>query len=293
MRKSFLILTAAAAMAAEPSSPRLSSPVLGYVFDASSKSVRPIAGVPGAASVEGALPSATKLEIGFVSQNRLRLLASTLGGIVLVDLTTNGARELEGAPSDMALGAWSSDSRSFVLWTRSGSLQVWTGFPDSPALKFSTAVESAGGVAVADGGSLASFWNDEGLTLVDAERTRQVVSGHVTAAAFEPGSTEWAAVAESQLLRSNAEPAAVDVPSATAIAFSADGILIAGEKALALTGKNGSRLIDCDCTIKSLEPMAGRNVFRLTGLDAPSIAIYDGDSEELRIVYIPAEGGRQ
>ena len=104
MRKSFLILIASAAIAAEPSSPRLSTPVLGYIFDASSKSVRPIAGVPGAASVEGPLPSATKLEIGFVSQNRRHLLAGTLDGVVLIDLTTNASVELDGAPSRHCAG---------------------------------------------------------------------------------------------------------------------------------------------------------------------------------------------
>jgi hypothetical protein len=293
MRKSFLILIASAAIAAEPSSPRLSTPVLGYVFDASSKSVRPISGVPGAASVEGPLPSATKLDIGFVSQNRRHLLAGTLEGIVLIDLTTNASVELEGAPSDMALGSWSSDSRSFALWTRSGALQVWTGFPDSPALEFSTAVESAAGVAIADGGHLASFWNEAGLSFVDAERTGQVLSGHVTAAAFKPGTTEWAAVVDSHLARSNAEPAEIDVPNPSAIAFSGNGVLIAGEKALAIIGANGSRVIGCDCTAKGVDRLAGRDVFRLIDPDARSIAIYDGDSDEPRIVYIPTEGGRQ
>jgi hypothetical protein len=52
-------------------------------------------------------------------------------------------------------------------------------------------------------------------------------------------------------------------------------------------------MIECDCSATNIERLAGRDVFRLTGLDAPSIAIYDGDSDEPRIVYIPAEGGRQ
>ena len=293
MRKSFLILIASAAIAAEPPAPRLSAPVLGYVFDASSKSVRPIAGVPGAASVEGPLPSATKLEIGFVSQNRRHLLAGTLDGVVLIDLTTNASVELEGAPSDIALASWSSDSRSFALWTRSGALQVWTGFPDSPALKYSTAVESAAGVAVADGGELALFWNDGGLSFVDAEQTRQVLSGHVAAAAFKPGTAEWAAVVGSRLVRSNAEPAEIDVPNPSAMAFGGNNVLIAGEKAIAIIGANGSRVLSCDCTAKNIDRLAGRDVFQLIDPDARSIAIYDGDSDEPRIVYIPTEGSRQ
>jgi hypothetical protein len=146
---------------------------------------------------------------------------------------------------------------------------------------------------VADGGELAFFWNDHGLSFVDAGRTRLALSGHVAAAAFKPGTAEWAAVVDSQLVRSNAEPTEIDVPHPSAIAFGDNGVLIAGEKAIAVVAGNGSRLIGCDCTAKNFDRLAGRNVFRLIDPDAHSIAIYDGDSDEARIVYIVMEGSRQ
>jgi hypothetical protein len=292
MRNSFLILTAAAALAAEPAA-RVSPPILGYVYDSASKSVRPIAGIPGAAAIEGALPSATKLEAGFVSQNRRYVLAGTLEGAVLIDVAANTSTSIEGAPSDIALGAWSSDSRSVALWTRSGHVQVWTGFPDSPAMRFSAEAETPAGLAVADDGAAALVWNDSGLSFIDVDGSRQIVSGRVGGAAFKAGSSEWAAVTDSQLLRSNMEPAPIGIAKASAVAFATRSVLVAGEKAIAVIDESGSRLVECDCIATSLEKLAGTDVFRLTGLEAPSLAIYDGDSAEPRIVYVPTEGGRR
>ena len=291
MRTTVLLLAAAAAFAAEPAA-RLTTPVLGYVFDAGSKSLRPIAGIPGSASLEGALASATKLEIGFVSQNGAYAFAGTLDGAVLINLRSQTSTEIQGAPADIALGAWSPDSRSVAIWTRSGKLQVWSGFPESPALQFSADAENPAGVAVADRGNLALFWNEAGLNAVDAQGSRQVASGPIAAAAFRSGSTEWAAVTDSQLLRSNADPAMLEISKAAAIAFGSHSLLIGGENAIAVIDDTGTRTIACDCSVTALDRLAGTDVFRLTNLDAPSLAIYDGDSAEARILYIPTEGGR-
>src|SRR5688572_15754275 len=114
MRKTLLVFSAIAGLAAEPPA-RLSAPVLGYVFDSSSKSIRPIAGIPGAAALEGAVTSASKLELGFVSQNRRYLLAVTLDGVIMVDLATSKIAEVKDAITDISLAGWSADSASFVL----------------------------------------------------------------------------------------------------------------------------------------------------------------------------------
>ena len=59
MRATLLTLSLAGlAIAGDPA--RVTSPVLGYVFDSASKSMRPIAGVPGAAAIEAAVPSASR-----------------------------------------------------------------------------------------------------------------------------------------------------------------------------------------------------------------------------------------
>jgi hypothetical protein len=292
MRKILLLFAAAAGLAAEPAA-RLSAPVLGYVFDSASKSMRPIGGIPGAAALEGTLASASKLETGFVSQNRRLLLAATLDGAVVVDLSTSKIIDLPGAPTDIALGAWSADSRAFALWSRSGGLQVWANANGIPSLRFAESVETMAGLAVANDANSVLYWGDKGLFLHESGGLRQLVNEPVFGAALRGGTTEWAAVTGSQLLRSNAEPTALTVSKPTAVAFATNGVVVAGEKAVGIVDETGSRTLQCDCDATSLEPLAGRDIFRLTGLDADSIAVYDGDSAEARILYIPNEGGRR
>jgi hypothetical protein len=279
------------AFAGEPS--RVTSPVLGYVFDASSKSVRPIAGVPGAAALEAAAPSASKIESGFVSQNGRYLLATTLEGTVLVDLQTMETRQLEGAPADIGLAAWSSDGTAVGFWTKSGEIQLWTGFPDSASFRFRAVAESPAGLAVADRGRSVLYWNDTGLYSVDGSAVRQLVSEQVNSAAYRAGSDDWAAITGSQLLRSTSQPLALPLANARSVTFTSRGVLIGGEKAIGLVDDSDSRTIACDCDATTLEHLAGTDVFRLTGLDAALLAIFDGDSAEPRISYVPTEGGRR
>jgi hypothetical protein len=268
--------------------------VLGYVFDPASKSVRPIAGVPGAAAIESALPSASTIEKGFVSQNRRYLVATTLDGVALMNLETFATQQLEGAPSDVALAAWSADGTAVAFWSRSGEMQLWTGFPGSPSFRFSAAVDSPAGLAVGDGGRSVLFWNETGLYAADGNSVRQLVPEAVTSAAYHAGTNDWAAVTASQLLRSNAEALSLAVTKPKAVAFSSrGGVLIGGEKGIGLVDDSGSRLVECDCDATVMERLAGTDVFRLTGLDSSSLAIYDGDSGEPRILYVPTEGARK
>ena len=181
------------ALTAEPPV-RLSTPVLGYVFDSASKSMRPIAGIPGAAAIEGAIASASKLEIGFVSQNRHRLLAATLEGAILVDLTTSKIHELPGTPAGIALGAWSADSGSFAVWSRSGDLQVWTNSGETPSLRFAGSAESASGLAVPNDGNSVLYWNDSGLFRLESSGLQHLVNEPVFGAAIRGDTGEWTAV---------------------------------------------------------------------------------------------------
>jgi hypothetical protein len=288
MRMTLLLLSAAAALSAAPAA-RLSSPVLGYVYDPAARAVRPLAGVPGAAALEAPIGSASKLTSGVVSPSQRHLLGVLLeGGVAVLDLASGASTLLKGAPNDVAVAAWSSDSRAVALWSQAGVLQIWTGLPDAPALRSSTA-----GVAVQDGGASALFWNDGGLWTTDSSAVRQVAPSGVVAAVFRAGSAEWVALTESQLLRSDGETRAHSVAKASAVAIAESGILIAGDKAVERISDTGSETISCDCRATSLERLTGHDVFRLTGSDAPSLVIFDGaSSSEARILYVPTEGGR-
>ncbi|HYP05041.1 MAG TPA: hypothetical protein VER03_02305, partial [Bryobacteraceae bacterium] len=193
---------------------------------------------------------------------------------------------------DAALGAWSSDGTSAALWSRAGVLQVWTGLPASPTLSFSQTAEAAAGIALADGGASALVWSDTGLLAVDANGIRALHTEPVSAAAYRAGSSDWAAVTPTQLLRSTVEPRPLTVSGPGAVAFSQEAVLVAGKGAVEVIGES-SASVPCECDGTSLEPLAGTNIFRLTDLQAPSLAVYDGSEAEPRILYIPSEGRRQ
>lgn len=295
MRTILLTCTAAAmALATEPAA-RLSSPILGYVFDSTAKGVRPINGIPGAASLEAPLPSASKLATGFVSPNREWLLAVLLeGGAAVVNLRSGATTVLESAQADTTLGAWSSDGSSVVLWGRSGSIQVWTGLPGAPTLALSQTLEAIKGVAVADKGESALAWSDSGLFLAEAGGLRQLTGEAVAGAAYRPGSLDWAAVTGTQLIGSGVEPRALTVETPSAVAFAGAGLLVAGKGGVeAIDAAGSATIVPCECAATSLDRLAGADVFRLTGVGAPAIAVYDGNNADLRILYIPSEGGRQ
>jgi hypothetical protein len=287
------ILSLSAAVASEPAA-RLSSPVLGYVFDSSARTVRPIAGVPGAATVEAGLPSASKLKIGFVSPNREWLLAVLLdGGVELTHLQSGKTSVLEGAPDDILLGEWSSDSAAFGLWSKAGVLQVWGGLDGSPAVRFTHSLEAAAGLAVADGGTASLVWTDNGLYEADAEGPQHLLNGSIRAAAYRPGSSDWAAIAGDQLLRPAVEARSLSVESPTSLAFTSTGVLIAGRTGVEAISESGATLTPCECQPSVLAPLAGTNTFRLTGLDSGTLAMFDGSGPETRIFYIPTAGVRQ
>jgi hypothetical protein len=291
-----ILLTFATAALAFPADPvaKVESPVLGYIYDAKARAVRPITGIPGSASLESAMPSASKLANGFVSQNRQWLLAILLdGGVELVNLQSGVSTSVEGAPADAELGAWSADGTTFALWSRSGVLQVWTGAHDAPTAKYSHAVETAAGIALADRGESVLFWNDAGLFAAAEGNVRQLVAEPVLAAAYRTDSSDWAAVTSGQLLRSDTEPRALSVAGATAVAFLRDGLAVAAKGGVEVIGETASRTIPCDCDATSLDRLAGSDVFRLTGLGSSNLAVYDGSSSEPAILYIPNEGGRQ
>jgi hypothetical protein len=255
--------------------------------------MRVIAGVPGAAAIESAVPTAAKIENGFVSQNRRYLIAATLDGVLLLNLETLSAVRLEGVPSDVNLAVWSSDGSAAAFRTGAGEIQVWSGFPKLASFRFSVAAESTGGLAVADAGRSVLYWNDTGLYSADAGAVRQLIAEQVYSAAYRAGTDDWAAITGSQLLRSNGEPLLLPVAKVKSLSFTSKGVLIGGEKAIGLIDGAGTRTIACDCDATVMEPLAGIDVFRLTGLDTASLAIYDGDSAEPQISYIPTEGARR
>ena len=72
MRKFLLILVPCIAAAQQA---RITSPMLGYLFDEEGRGIRSISGIPGEAALEGALPAGFSIEQAFVSPSRAAAVA--------------------------------------------------------------------------------------------------------------------------------------------------------------------------------------------------------------------------
>src|SRR4051794_5329073 len=82
----------------------LTGPRLGYLFDTEEKTIRPLSGIPGAASLDSGISVASKLERAFISPNRKFALAQPReGGQILVITWGDGgsasANALDGSPA--------------------------------------------------------------------------------------------------------------------------------------------------------------------------------------------------
>lgn len=136
MRPAFLFalgLVSAGYLAAQQGS--LTGPVEAYIFDAPTRSLRAVIGLPGAASFGPALRDsldfasvAPSQSYGIGFQRGRCLLISGLGSSL-------ATRTLSGVESQPEGIAWSGDGSHAVLYSRAGNwLQTLSGLPGAPAV---------------------------------------------------------------------------------------------------------------------------------------------------------------
>ncbi len=311
-----MILLLALPVLAAAQTAQWTSPVLGYVFDQDSKSIRLLAGVPGAASADSSVALAFKLERAAISPSRLYAIAENKDAehLYLVRLDPKAADGviLQDSPSTADLVAFSPSGNAAALLSRDlQKIQVWTGLPDQPVLARELTAPDVSALALSDDASVLAVSNDSGVSLLSSDSTRLVAPGTgYGALAFSKGTHDLAAANKSRnevvILRTvDADTQVVAIASAqdgvadpASVAFSVDGqkLVIAnsgsGNALIAdLAGKN-TQSIQCDCTADGLYRAQGNAVFRLTNIHDGSIALLDGDSDLPRVVLIPAGGAQ-
>jgi len=128
----YLAVWAAAPAAAQPAA--LSGPTEGFTFDAPTRSLRAVAGYPGASSFGPALVSG--IDIAAVAPQRNYAVAFQNGGCVFVSSLDGKAAvtpisEVSLQPEHIV---WSADGSMAVLYSLSASwFQPLTGFPQTPS----------------------------------------------------------------------------------------------------------------------------------------------------------------
>lgn len=208
-------------------------PASGYVFDNSARSVRAVAGVPGAALLGPA--SGPAWDFLSVAPNGKRALAIGNGSINLIPDLSRPANYAVLAPAqaDVIRIVWSADSTAAATWSpRAREMRRISGLDGSPALHAA--------IDLAPLGEVLSGWSlsPDGRSLALATSTESGGSLYLSEADATP------------------VPLA-PVPGIGAITFSADGTSLfaaSGARILQLDARSGAIIASLDAS--SFQPAA-------------------------------------
>lgn len=293
------MFSAAPALAADSA---LSAPVLGYLHDSESATVRPIHGIPGASLLSDPLA---------LPWSVTRAAMTPAGDLVLITgestawvLSANGARrEIPGlatlanaSKTDLFL---SPDGSAAAFRNREANLlEIVTGLPDQPVIAHRSDTQfAAGALAVSDDGTLVLTAGPDGVYLTDTSGGVERVAEAGLGAAFRPRSHEYALLLSGEsVLWKAAEArqwdASQGVHSAVAARFSNDGrtLWIANaDGTLLAIGANGAiERADCGCQPDRLSTLTGNAVALTGGLTRTPMKLATAGSEGLKLFFVPA-----
>jgi hypothetical protein len=307
---SFTLCVASVVFAQIPAS--LQVPVLGYVYDATARGIRPIVGIPGSSSLDELLPLGMSVEkVAFLPDQWHAIVGSADAlDAAVVDLRSLKSVPIPGASSSITeIRISARGAVAALYYAPVGRIVLVDGLPEAPVIRTTIDLSMVRGAlrrfAVSDGeSSLLSFYSDEkeslyawnassGLRYVaNATRVSDIAFSGNDAIYLDSGSDqafrirnipenaapEILADSETGLL----QPAAVFVSGQGEIFIgdSDGGILILDSIGLPL------RKSRCQCTITAMEPLA-KSTLRLTERIDQPIYVLDGSDAD-RIIFIPA-----
>jgi len=279
--------------AAEVPGPRISSPVLGYVFDDTVQAIRVISGVPGAASLGGsvdlpaALVSATvhsgaRVAVGITKEGKLALVSwveQAQAAVIETELNSLALAAFSRSGNRVAL----SDGATVEVWSTSGTPALVSRHrPDAGVT--AVAVNNDGAAAVATAAGITRFTGDYVQSIAG--------SGEWTALAFSADGNDVIAAdsAHDELVRITGEGGRVSIASlpetAGAIAVSRDGESFAVSLAsslLVVSATGAVAPVVCDCQPKGLDILQGGLAVHVRG----TALLLDADAGEPRLTRLP------
>jgi hypothetical protein len=296
---------------------QLSGPTMGFVWDATVKGIRRIKGVPGAAVAELPYYSDQSLITAAISPDQSSaLLLNSEGSLLWTQLQVmNGPIPISsGLPLDTRIVFSPSGTSAFLFQSNPGQLLLVTGLPDRPAVRTLQAPELSGPIVVA-------AVSDSDVVLI-AQAAQIFVLNINRPATFlmnigEAGGMQFlrrkndALITDRQantlsLLRN--VNGALDVSTVagandglhepTLVASSSDNLSAwvanAADKLvirISLAQSRRSITSNTNARITAIEPLHGRNIFRLTGVADGRLMVLDGDSGVPRAVPVPVRTG--
>ncbi|MGB7723653.1 MAG: hypothetical protein WBL65_27385 [Bryobacteraceae bacterium] len=304
-----------ASVAAAQTGTALSGPTMGLVFDASQSALRPIRGIPGAATLGDAVNPGFPLASATVSPRQDFALALRADdSSVVLALAGGGSAAVSGARPAPELMVFSPAGATAALYDSSaGRVQVLTGLPDAAAVQSDVDISALAGpvaaLAVDDAGSTlflaAGAAETVALYRIGMDGTSQYMASFRSVAALRlSGTGREALVADSaagavyairdlrgagrmETIASGRDglgtPIAVESDSAGRI-FVADQ---AGNVTILNRGRGPVVSLPCGCTPTGLFRLSGTATFRLTEPSDGPMWVLDASGADARIVAVP------
>jgi hypothetical protein len=283
---------------------------LGYIWNTSDSTLRPLQGVPGATTIGAALfPSGTYSTGAFANQTQSAILIDPKGNLDILTLPSQQPVLLTGnvAPSSqIAFSPHGGYAAVFV--PGSTSLLLVAGIPQSPAISTVSSAAQIQGAAVSDAGTLlvAASAAKSGVTVTSttANGTSSPLAalGGFGGMNFVPGSEDSliADSAANTLTRYHGGTPTtlatatngLNQPFAVAASQDAHWAVTAGHVGgsllrVDLTGATPPAQSTCTCSPTQLSALNGNAVFELAPPGSTSGWMIQADSPTARVLFIP------
>ena len=301
--------------AVQSASNTIEGPRMGFVFDHAARSVRPILGIPGAATLGKPVESGLDLRKIAISPMQDYLLATEGEHNQVVVLATSRAPlvavAVQGADRGPDQLSISAGGTAAALYYKGGNhVLVITGLPAAPRISerlYLSAGQAPSALAISDDGQTLLAGIADSVYWVSPSGEVPVLRGLHKIVSIALGSNHTALVADGvanqihriQNVTTAVEPDVVAGPkqgiaTPVAVAMSQDGkrAFVANSKSgtvaiLDLHAKAELAQLSCQCTPTGLDRLAGADVFRLTEPVSGPMWVLDGAAHQSRIVFVP------
>ncbi|HKX00280.1 MAG TPA: hypothetical protein VJN43_21245 [Bryobacteraceae bacterium] len=314
--RNYWFLAASLMLAGLAAAATLEGPHMGVVFDARTKALRPILGMPGSATVGDALKLNFELDQAAVSPLQDYVLATVAGSrqvmVVRPDRRPVVATALQGAdasPDQIQLSA--HGSAALLYHADRNRIQVVTGLPDAAKVSgelILSAYQVPSTLAVADDGHTVLAGVEGTVYLVTPNGEVPILTGlrKITAMSLGAGRTALVADgAKNRIYRISdvSGPAeaiilgdfrdGIDGPSAVAISDDGNRGFVANGRSgtvamLDLRGQSPIEKIACHCKPTGLDRLAGNGVYRLTEPSDKPMWVLEAGAHAPRMLFVPA-----
>ena len=299
MKRYLWILALPALAAAQIANVELTAPTLGYVWDDQSHSLRPVEGVPGAASLGSAVNLGAPLESIVVAPGRRFALGheQSTGNLLIIRL--DGAVAATRRSPLPRGGIFFSPSGGTAAIANGDSVEVWSGLPDQPVRSQSLSGPdlSFQRVFVSDDGQCVLTLGSGNLHRLVAGSAPVFIGDGYNDVAFLRNSNDLIVAHSSKgvaLLRkaeADSEESISVAEGAIAIAMSSDEATLAVllDGSLVLIDRASLRTTSFaleGITAEGIVRVEGNAVFQLNSTAGNEIWFLDGDSAAPRLVAV-------